>query len=89
LDPPLADNVNTLKLNSDFFTRLAHNAPGREKSRKSFLAILNSFDILVSVNIMNNLLMTKSRELKSDSVKGQASSPYSDTGKHLLLIFIL
>jgi len=30
--------------------------------------------------------MTKSREIKSDLVKGQAPSPYSNAGKHLLLI---
>jgi len=30
--------------------------------------------------------MTKSIEIKSDLVKGQVSSPYINTGKHLLLI---
>jgi len=35
---------------------------------------------------MNNLLMTKSSDCKSDLVKGHASRPYNSTGKHLLIV---
>ena len=35
---------------------------------------------------MKNLLMTKSRDCKSDLVRAQASTPYNNIGKHLLLI---
>jgi len=57
-----------------------------QRKAKEILAILNSFDILVTNYFIKNLLMTKSREIKFDLVKGQASSPYSNTGKHMLLI---
>jgi len=34
---------------------------------------------------MNNLLMTKSSDCKSDLVKGHASRPYKSTDKHLVM----
>jgi len=74
-----------LKLSSNFFTRLAHNTLGKEKPKKSWQYLTVSI-FLVTNNFMKNLLMTKSREIKSDLVNGQASSLYSNTGKHLLLI---
>jgi len=37
-------------------------------------------------NFIKNLLMTKSRDCRSDLVKGHASRPYSNNGRHLLFI---
>jgi len=40
----------------------------------------------VQNNFIKNLFITKSNERKSDTVRGQTSKPYNNSGKHLLLI---
>jgi len=65
--------VNILKLNSNFFTRLAHSTLGKVKPNK-YWQYSTVLVFLVANNIIKNLLMTKSREVKSDLVKRQALS---------------
>jgi len=79
------ERINLSKLDSNLLTRLANNALGREKPKYSWQHFTISI-LLVAKNFVKNLLITKSRDCKSVLVRGQASRPYSSTGRHLLLI---
>ena len=91
------NNTNTIKttqlqirqkhltLDSNLDTRLAHNTLGRAKPKYSWQYFTSSIFLVVK-SFMKNLLITKSRDWRSDLVKGHASRPYSSTGKHLTLI---
>jgi len=72
-----------LKLDSNLDTRLAHNTLGKAKP-KYFWQYFTISIYLVVKSFMKNLFITKSRDCRSDLVKGHASS--STTGKHLILI---
>ena len=76
---------NHSKLTSNLATRLAHNTPGKEKSKYSWQYFTVSI-LLVVQSFTKNLLLTKSSDCKSDLVKGHASRPYKSTDKHLLII---
>ena len=73
------------KLDSNLDTRLAHNTLGKAKPKYSWQYFTISIFLVVK-SFMWNLLITKSRDCRSDLVKGHASRPYSSTGKHLALI---
>ena len=76
----------TLKARFKFrHTRLAHNTLGRAKPKYSWQYFTISIFLVVK-SFMKNLLITKSRDWRSDLVKGHASRPYSSAGKHLALI---
>ena len=73
-----------LKLDSNLDTRLAHNTLGRAKPKYSGQYFTISIFLVVK-SFVKNLLITKSRDWRSDLVKGPSRS-YSSTGKHLTLI---
>ena len=76
-----------LKLDSNLNTRLAHNTLGRAKPKYSWQYFTISIFLVVK-SFMKKLLITKSRDWRSDSVKGHASRPYSSAGKHLYYVLI-
>jgi len=65
-----------LKLDSNLDTRLAHNTLGKAKPKYSW-QYFTILIFLVEKSFMKNLLITKSRDCRSDLVKGHASRPYS------------
>ena len=74
-----------LKPDSNLDTRFSHNTLGTAKPKYSWQYFTISIFLVVR-SFMKNLLITKSRDCRSDLVKGHASRPYSSTGKHLTLI---
>jgi len=74
-----------LKLDSNLDTRLARNTLGKAKPKYSWQYFTISI-FLDMKSFMKNLLITKSRDCRSDLVKGHTSRPYSSAGKHLTLI---
>ena len=81
----LQSRQNRLKLDSNLDTCLAHNTLGKAKPKYSWQYFTISIFLVVK-SFMKNLLITKSRDCRSDLVKGHASRPYRSAGKHLTSI---
>ena len=78
----LQSRQKTLEARFKLDTRLAHNTLGKAKPKYYWQYFTISIFLVVQ-SFMKNILITKSRDCRSDLVKGHASRPYSSTGKHL------
>jgi len=76
-----------LKLDSNLDTRLSHNTLGKAKPKYSWQYFtISIFLYVIYVNsFMKNLLITESRDCRSDWLKGTLQD-HSSTGKHFTLI---